>query len=193
MSGFLVHLLRHGAPIRPGLMLGHGDVAAIAPAAPALIARGTGQDISGIVSSDLRRAAQSGQAIAAAAKRPLTLDARWRELDFGAWDGQAPADLPADELARFWDDPDRCPPPDGERWSALTARVGRALADLSAATLVVTHAGAMRAALCILTGLDHRQGWAIDLPYGALLSLRVWPGGDRPSGQIVGLQTDEVP
>jgi len=32
-----------------------------------------------------------------------------------------------------------------------------------------------------------RQGWAIDLPYGAVLSLRIWPG-DAPSGQITGLR-----
>ncbi len=51
--------------------------------------------------------------------------------------------------------------------------------------LVVCHAGAIRAALAVLCGFDVRQGWAVDLPYGAVLSLRVWPEGR--SGQITGL------
>ena len=43
-------------------------------------------------------------------------------------------------------------------------------------TLIVTHAGAIRAALHILCGFGWRQLWAFDLPYGAAVSLRVWPG-----------------
>ena len=44
-------------------------------------------------------------------------------------------------------------------------------------------------AVAVLTGLDHRGVWAIDLPYGALMNLRIWPG-EAPTGQIVGLQTE---
>jgi alpha-ribazole phosphatase len=65
-------------------------------------------------------------------------------------------------------------------------RVAPALDGLVAPTLVVTHAGAIRAALCILLALDYRQGWAFDLPYAALVSLRVWPGPPR-TAQLVGL------
>jgi alpha-ribazole phosphatase len=57
-----------------------------------------------------------------------------------------------------------------------------------ASTLVVTHGGAIRAALAELCGLDRRQIWAFDLPYGALVSLRIWPGPTR-TVQIVGLAT----
>jgi alpha-ribazole phosphatase len=39
-----------------------------------------------------------------------------------------------------------------------------------------------------LCGFPLAQLWAIDLPYAALLSLRVWPGA-RLSAQIVGLAT----
>ena len=75
----------------------------------------------------------------------------------------------------------------GERWSALVTRVSAALADLAPVpTLVVTHGGAMRAALHSLCGFDQRQLWAFDLPYASLLSLRVWPG-ERPGAQIAGL------
>jgi alpha-ribazole phosphatase len=44
----------------------------------------------------------------------------------------------------------------------------------------------MRAALAHLCGFGHREVWAFDLPYAALLSLRVWPGAPR-SAQIAAL------
>lgn len=143
-------------------------------------------DVAGIVSSDLRRARASAEVLALARGLPLTVDPRWRELDFGDWDGRAPDDLPQADLVRFWNDPDACPPPGGERWSALCHRVGQAIRALDRAALVVTHAGAMRAAIAVLTGLDHRAVWALDLPYGAMLSFKVWPG-EKPAGQITGL------
>ena len=66
--------------------------------------------------------------------------------------------------------------------------VREGLAGLENKSLVVTHAGAMRAAVSVLTGQDHRAVWALDLPYRALLSLRIWPG--KPlAGQIIGLET----
>lgn len=82
--------------------------------------------------------------------------------------------------ARFWDDPEAHAPPGGERWSQLCARVGEALTGIDGASLILTHGGAMRAALSVLFGFDHRQVWAFELPYGALVSLRIWPGRTCP-------------
>ena len=44
------------------------------------------------------------------------------------------------------------------------------------------------AVLASLFGFGQRQVWAFDLPYAALISLRVWPGTPR-SAQIAGLWT----
>ena len=115
-------------------------------------------------------------------------DANWRELDFGDWDGCDASTLPTAQLTAFWDDPENCPPPDGEKWSDLIRRVNNALVQIGDDTLVIAHAGAMRAALCLLLGLDYRQAWAFDLPYASLISLRIWPDETR-SAQIVGLTT----
>ena len=105
----------------------------------------------------------------------------------GDWDGLAASAVDRDALNRFRDDPDASPPPGGECWSALVARVSDAIADLAPVpTLVVTHGGAMRAALHHLCGFGQRQLWAFDLPCASLLSLRVWPG-ERPGAEIVGL------
>lgn len=182
----MLHLLRHGAPEGAGRLLGHGDAAPTPQGILACRARAQGLQVARVVSSDLARAREPAGAIARDLGVALAIDRRWRELDFGAWDGCDPAALPPAQRAAFWDDPERCPPPGGERWSQIVGRVGAALEGLAADTLVVTHAGAMRAALSALLSFDYRQGWALHLPYAALLSLRVWPGEPR-SAQITGL------
>lgn len=140
-----------------------------------------------LIASDLLRARQAGEAIGRATGISLTIDPRWRELDFGDWDGKAPDQVDAAAFGRFWDDPDANPPPGGERWSAMAARIGGALGDLEpVSTLVVTHGGAIRAALHLLCGFGQRQLWAFDLPYAALVSLQVWPS-EQPSAQITGI------
>lgn len=182
----VVHLMRHGEPVLAGRLLGRTDC----PATPAGIAAATGAatrlDIAAIVTSDLIRASACARAIAAARGVPVVSDPRWRELDFGDWDGHPASAIDQEAIGRFWQDPDGCPPPDGERWSALVARVGAAVAALTGPTLVVTHAGAMRAALAVTCGLNAAQVWAFDLPYACVLSLRLWPG-EPPGAQIIGL------
>lgn len=53
-------------------------------------------------------------------------------------------------------------------------------------SLVVTHGGAMRAALSILCKFDMARTWAFDLPHAAVLALNMWPG-TPPSAQVAGL------
>ena len=187
MKAVALHLLRHGPPLRPGLLLGRTDDAARDPGCARLLAAAMQLDVAGIVTSDLRRARASAEALALARALPLAVDPRWRELDFGAWDGRAPDAVPQADLARFWDDPDAAPPPGGERWSDLVVRVRAAIADLpSEPTLVVTHGGAIRAALHVLCGFDLRACWSFALPYAALVTLEVWNGAPR-SAQVTGL------
>lgn len=188
MSARLLHLLRHGAPERPGLLMGRTDVMPTPEGIAACLERTRDLAVDAVVSSDLRRAHAAAQAIADRDELPLTVDPRWRELDFGAWDGQHPASIDPPALARFYDDPDRHPPPQGERWSDLVDRVGAAIGERPAGDiLVLTHGGAMRAALARLCGFGPAQLWPFDLPYAALLTLRIWP---EPHGgaQIVGLR-----
>ncbi|MCH7627764.1 histidine phosphatase family protein [Novosphingobium sp.] len=187
MNARLIHLVRHGPPRSAGLLLGQSDEAPADPSGGLRDAVPEALPISHVWSSDLQRARVGAEAIARSRSIGLSMDPRWRELDFGEWEGLSADDVPREGLTRFWDDPDASPPPGGERWSALQARIRAALVDLDDMGLVVTHGGAMRAAVAVLTGLDHRQVWAFDLPYGALLSLRIWPGAE-PAGQIIGLR-----
>lgn len=184
MTTFRLHLLRHGEPELTGRMLGRTDSPVTAQGLAACTARAAGLTVTRRLSSDLSRARACAEAIG-----PAEVDPRWRELDFGAWDGMAASEIDPAALGRFWDDPDTAPPPGGERWSDLVARVGAAISDLSPEpTLVVTHGGAMRAALHILCGFDRRAVWAFALPYAALITLEVWDGDPR-SAQVSGLVT----
>lgn len=188
MGEIALHFLRHGATLRPGLMLGHTDDPPLPAGVEQCSERAAGLRVESVVASDLARAVLPAKRIATMLGLVPRFDARWRELNFGHWDGRPQEALPRDALARFWRDPDANPPPAGERWSQVRARVAKALAVLEIDTLVVAHAGSIRAALSVLLNLDHRQVWAIDLPYGALISLRAWPG-DVPAAQITGLVT----
>jgi alpha-ribazole phosphatase len=185
----MLYLMRHGAPAVAGRLLGRTDDPATEAGIAACVARTKGIAVERIAVSDLVRACACAAAIGQPRGVSVEVDPRWRELDFGAWDGLGPAEIASAELAAFYDDPDASPPPDGERWSALQDRVAQALAEMPpVSTLVVTHGGAIRAALADLCGFDRRQIWAFDLPYAALVSLRIWPGPTR-TVQIVGLAT----
>lgn len=187
MTPRLLHLLRHGAPERTGRFLGRTDDAATPAGIAACVDQAEGLKVDTIISSDLIRARACAEAVAGPT-RTVTIDPRWREMDFGAWDGLTAIEIAPAALARFWDDPDAHAPPGGEPWSALVARVHGALAALPAEpTLVVSHGGATRAALGVLCGFDQRRLWAFDLPYAALLSLRLRPGAPT-SAQIVALR-----
>nr|WP_279587784.1 histidine phosphatase family protein [Sphingomonas aerolata] len=186
----MLHLLRHGAPELTGRMLGRTDSPVTAEGLAACVARVKSLDFKGLVCSDLMRSQAIADAIGRERGVAPTTDARWRELDFGDWDGLAAAEIDPAALQRFWDDPDAAPPPGGERWSNLVARTTDAIEDLTLETsLIVTHGGAIRAALKSLCGFGLRELWAFDLPYAALITLRIWP--DR-TAQIVALQTDPV-
>lgn len=93
MMGMPLHLLRHGAPETPGLLLGRTDSVPTRAGIDACLAQAEGLEIEMIVTSDLQRARQAATAIGERAGLPVWVDPRWRELDFGIWDGLAPADV----------------------------------------------------------------------------------------------------
>jgi alpha-ribazole phosphatase len=178
VSGSALYLMRHGEPVLAGLMLGRTDIAATEAGIAACRDQARELEVAHLLSSDLLRARQCAGAIGEA-----VIDPRWRELDFGDWDGLAPGAIDPAALGRFWEDPDAFPPPGGESWSALVGRVGAAIAALPPEpTLVVTHGGPMRAALHLLCGFDRKQVWAFDLPYAAVLGFHRWEGGAQIAG-----------
>jgi alpha-ribazole phosphatase len=108
-----------------------------------------GETIELLVSSPRLRAVQT----AAAFGRPVEIDDRLAELDFGDFEGRTYDELERDEpeLYRQWmESPTTVRFPNGESYADLQARATAALADVRAraeSALVVTHGGVIRAGL----------------------------------------------
>src|SRR5690606_29015507 len=94
--------------------------------ARAIGARLAAEPLAGIVASDMTRAAQTAEAIAAATGLPLRHDPLLRERDFGDLRGRSYDSLGLDPMALDY------VPPGGESWEDFTARVGEALVAVRA-------------------------------------------------------------
>lgn len=146
-------LLRHGRLDAAGAPIGWRDdppgaaaVAAWPQVRAAVLALGAVR----VISSDLRRTREP----AADLGLPHAILPGLREQSFGAWEG-----LPWQEnqdAAGFLADPVQVGPPGGESFSACAARAEAALADAldDRPTLVLAHAGSLRAILGAWLGLD---------------------------------------
>ena len=105
-----------------------------------------------IISSDLSRARQTAEPIAAAWGLELELDPRLREVHAGRWEGLSRAAIAEewpDELAR-WAAGEDLQIGGGERISEAGARVRSCIADAAQQyeySMVVSHGGALRSAV----------------------------------------------
>jgi ribonuclease H / adenosylcobalamin/alpha-ribazole phosphatase len=154
-------LLRHGqtALSVERRFAGRGDVPLTetgrrqaAAAGSALAARG-GVEV--IVTSPLGRARRTAEAVAERTGAGLLVDDGLAETDFGEWEGLNFAEVGAqwpDELAAWLADAE-VPPPGGESFAAVAARVDAALDRLLAGhrgttVVVVSHVTPIKAIVC---------------------------------------------
>jgi probable phosphoglycerate mutase len=121
-----------------------------------------GSGIDTVVSSDLRRAAETARIAATRLGLPVELDERLREVDVGEWSGLTSAEIEARypegyrrrrEGRTGWQQ--------GEELGAMAARVVSALGEIAERrvghrVLVVTHGGPIRATLAAC-GVDMRM------------------------------------
>lgn len=175
-------LVRH-APVSDGSRLcGRTDVACTLPAPDVLerlaIAAG---NASGIVASPARRCVETARAIFPGAQ--FTTDKRLWEQDFGAWDGLPHSAIPdigvmtAAELVRH------CPP-GGESFAQACERIAAGLKSLpSGRTVVVAHAGTVRAALALALG-SPEAAIAFEVAPLSTTLVRALPGGAWSIGHV---------
>lgn len=112
-----------------------------------------------VVTSPLRRARET----AAALGLPVTVDDRWAEIDYGAFDGRPVAEVPQETWARWRADLDFTPP-GGESLRQLAARIRPACEELleEAAdhdVVVVTHVSPIKAAVAWALGVGDDVAW----------------------------------
>jgi broad specificity phosphatase PhoE len=168
VTGARILLIRHAESQwnAAGRWQGHGDPPLSARGrqqADALAGELAGQGIDVLVSSDLARARETAAALARALGLVCVHDARFRELDVGAWTGLSREEIERrdpERLARFdAGDPD-APAGGAETRAQIRRRVRTAAAGLAAAhparcVALVTHLGVIRA---LLPGAELRNG-----------------------------------
>jgi ribonuclease H / adenosylcobalamin/alpha-ribazole phosphatase len=153
-------LLRHGQTEMSvqGRFAGRGDIP-LTPAgtrqASAAAARLADRGVDLVVSSPLRRARHTAQAVAEAAGAPLAVDDDLAETDFGAWEGLTFAAVmdrwPAELTA--WQGDANLAPPGGESFAQVASRVNGALDRLLAShrgqtIVVVSHVTPIKTLIC---------------------------------------------
>ena len=117
-----------------------------------------------VVSSDLRRAVATADAIAEDRPR-LPHDPALREIHFGAWETRTHTEVEAENavLARaIWEEPGHHAPPGGEGWDALCTRVWAALDRLmeGGEVIAVCHFGPILAAVQRARGITAVEAFA---------------------------------
>jgi probable phosphoglycerate mutase len=141
----------------------------------------SGEPVQRIISSDLARAYVTAEQIAAACGAPIGKDQRWRELNYGDWQGLAFAAIKAGDpqaYARWKADPVRNPPPGGETVDEAARRVRAAWKTIvqtgDAQTVVlVAHGGSLRVLLQQLLGLSSEAFWQFKLANASLSRLQI--------------------
>ena len=134
-----------------------------------------------VLSSPLARCAAFAQDYAQLHGLPLHHDARFQEMDFGAWDGRSAAEIAAADagaLENFWRDPVVFTPPQAEPLLSFQARVLAAWRELPARypgqhVLLVTHGGVMRIILCHLQQRPLNELLSLAVPHAALHRIAV--------------------
>jgi alpha-ribazole phosphatase len=175
-------LIRHAETEMAGRFCGHSD--------PELNERGH-QQLAGVVerlseyairriyTSDLRRARQTAEAIAAHFGMGFEVRPGLREIHFGLWEGLSWSEIEACDpvLAKSW--AERYPnftAPGGESLQQFERRVRAESAFLFAAATespiaVVAHAGFMRVLLTSFYGVLEEEAWKLTKEYGSVVAL----------------------
>ncbi|HEU0283303.1 MAG TPA: histidine phosphatase family protein [Gallionella sp.] len=177
-----IDLLRHGETQAGSVYLGRSDaplnehgyrqMTGALPDAPHYHA---------VLSSPLARCAVFARDYAQRHSLPLHVDARFQEMDFGAWDGLSAAEIAAADpgtLENFWRNPVVFTPPQAEPLLPFQARVLAAWQELPTRypgqhLLLVTHGGVMRIILCHLQRRPLAELLSLTVPHAALYRIAV--------------------
>jgi alpha-ribazole phosphatase len=114
--------------------------------------------------------------LADALGRPVRVDARLQEMDFGHWEGRSWNEIDRAALDRWAAAPLNFAPPGGESGAALIARVRAFAAELRDDCIVISHGGPLKILAALLSGR------AVDLlaatpAFGAVEMITVSPAG----------------
>lgn len=157
-----ITFVRHTTPrVEPGTCYGRTDLdVQDAFLEEAAIVLGALPPAERIVSSPLRRCRLLAEYLSRETGAVLETDDRVIEMDFGSWEGVPWSDIPRPELDAWARDFINARPHGGESVGMLRRRTMEAVTDIrgsSLSTLVVSHAGVIKAAASQGDGASHFQ------------------------------------
>ena len=188
-------LARHGqtAHNRAGRLLGRADLPLTdlghAQAAAVAAAVGTPDRV---IASPLVRARET----AAAFGRPVEIDERWIEVDYGEYDGMPLGEVPR-EVWETWRSDAGYTPPGGESLASVGRRVRQACDGLVEAArasdiVVVSHVSPIKAAVAWALGVGDEVAWRLFLDVAAISRIGLTSAGAtlrtfNESGHLAGV------
>jgi broad specificity phosphatase PhoE len=126
------------------------------------LAAGLDDAVEVVYSSDLARARETAEIVAARLGLEVRLDPRLRERGFGAWEGLTTAEIENRfaESHRRWRAGEGAGAEDAEPFAAFAARIHAFLEDAvrqhpGQTVLVIAHGGSIRVIHALATGLDY--------------------------------------
>jgi alpha-ribazole phosphatase len=161
--------LRHPRPNNAaGLCYGRADLD-IGPDGEAEIARAmeTTPVVVRVIASPALRCRRLAEELAARDGVALCFEPRLWELNFGDWESVPWASIGRENSDRWASDPWHISPPGGETFAELHARVDEVLGAVAPGTALVCHAGPIRVARMILTGVGFETAFAETVPYAS--------------------------
>jgi broad specificity phosphatase PhoE len=151
--------------------LGRRQAAAVAEAVP--------QDAVGVVSSPLRRARLTAEAL----RRPVDVDGRWTEMASGDLEGRRVDEVRDFLWERWLATPEWAPPGGGESLADASRRVAAACEELAPRfaagdLIVVTHVGPIKAAVAWALGVGPQISPRMFVAVASITTLGINAAGD---------------
>ena len=187
-----IDFIRHGEPVGGGRYRGQSDDPLSEKGWEQMwVTVGEEAPWQRIVTSPLQRCSAFAYALGERHGLAVTEEPDFKEVGFGVWEGRTPQELEQEEpgiLKRFYADPVTQRPDGAEPLSAFVERVigawqQLARDDASGSTLVVAHAGTIRAVLMDVLGMRLSHLYRITVPNAGLTRIRL--GVLRPPTLLV--------
>ena len=183
MTDTVIDFIRHGEPVGGRAYRGHGIDDPLNEKGWQQMWRAVGEQCpwTHIITSPLQRCKAFADELAARHGLSVSVDDRLREVGFGEWEGKTPDQLKQerlDEYLAFYSDPVNNRPPGAEDLDAFIDRVvesyhyiAKHYADKH--TLVVTHAGVMRAIIAHVVHAEPLGLYRIKVDNAGITRIRI--------------------
>ena len=176
MSYTQVDILRHGACEGGEIFRGSTDVRLNEEGWRQMGKAVEGLEWDQILCSSLKRCRLFAEHLGREKNIPVTVDERWREFDFGIWEGRLRDEVwqeHGEHLTKFFKDPDSFTPEGGDSYQAVRERVAQAWQTLLAShtskrVLIVTHGGIVRTLHLLLKSMPSSAFNTLEVPYACI-------------------------